>query len=74
MTTIRRIGILRTQTLVGCIFIDHRVHTTWGNTEEKSWSSEFLKVTEIPVPVRLWHDSHAITSSLKGTTYHGSTK
>ena len=74
MATVRREGILGAQSLGGGVFVYHRVHAPGRDGEEEARPTEFLEVTEVAVPVRLWHDGHLIASSLKGTTYYGGTK
>ena len=68
------IGILRAQSAVGCVFVHHRVHAAWGNTEEESGAPEFLEVSEVTMPVGLWHDSHAIASCFEGSPDDGGSK
>ncbi len=74
MATVGREGIFRTQSLGSGVFVDHRVHTPRGDGEEEARLTELLEVAEVAVPVRLWHNGHLISGSLKGTTYDGGTK
>ena len=71
---IRTIGILRTQTTVGGVFIHHRVHTAWCHAKEEAGTSEFLEVAEVSVPVWLWHDGHTIACCLQRASDDSSAK
>ena len=64
VATVRREGILGAQSLGGGVFVYHRVHAPGRDGEEEARPTEFLEVTEVAVPVRLWHDGHLIASSL----------
>ena len=68
MTAIRRIGILRTQSLVGCVFVHHRIHRSGGNAKEEAGTSEFLEITKIAMPIGLRNDSHLQPFCLKNAT------
>ena len=63
--TIRTVGILGTQTTVGCVFVDHRVHVARRDGKIQSWAPQLLEVAEVAMPVRLRNDSHTIASSLE---------
>ena len=74
MTTVRTIGILRAQTTIGGVFVDHRVHTARGNAKEEARASQLLKVSIVAMPVGLWHDGHTIACCFQGAPNDGSTK
>ena len=74
MTAVGAVGILATKTLVGSIFVYHRIHTAGGNAKEKTWSAQLFKVAIVAVPVGLGNNSHTIAGMLKGATDDGSAK
>ena len=74
MPTVRTIGILRAQATVGGIFVDHRIHTAWRDAEEETWTTEFLEVAEVSVPVGLRYDSHFIACGLQDPPDDGNTE
>ena len=74
VTTVRRIGILRAQTAVGGVFIDHRVHSSWRYAKEQTWATQFFEVAVVAVPVGLRHYGHTIARCLEGTTDDGGTE
>ena len=70
MPAIGTVSILGAQSAVGCVLVDHGVHTAWSYAEEQTWSAQLLEVTEVAVPVRLWHDSYPQPLSLQCAAYH----
>ena len=74
VTTVRRIGILRAQTAVGSVLVDHGVHSSWRYAKEQAWATQFFEVAEVAVPVGLRHYGHTIARCLEGTTYHCGTE
>ena len=68
MTSVRTIGIFRTQTTCGSILVDHGVHAPWGYSKEEPGTSELTEVTEISMPVGLRDNGHPIACSLQGTS------
>ena len=71
MPAIRRISILRTQSASSGIFIYHRVHATWCNTEEKAWLSQLLEVAVVTMPIRLRNDGNTISSCFQCASDYG---
>ena len=69
VTTIRTISIFRTQTAVGCVLIDHRVHTARCNSKKEAWPSELLKVAEVTMPVGLRYYGHTVAFSFQYAAY-----
>ena len=74
MSAIRTVCILASQSLVGCIFVDHRVHASWCNAKEKPRLAQLAEVTVVAVPVWLWNNGHLVACSLKGAAYNGSSE
>ena len=68
VTPIGTIGILRAQATVGCIFVDHRVHTARSDAEEEARAPQFLEVAIVAVPVGLRNDGHPISGSLESSS------
>ena len=65
VTPIGAVGVLRAQTPIGGVLVDHRVHTAWRDAKEESGSPQLLEVAEVAVPIRLRHDGHAIACCLE---------
>ena len=57
-----------------CIFVHHRVHTTWRDAEEQTRTTEFLEVTEVTMPVGLGNDGHPIAVGFEYPTDDGCAK
>ena len=74
VSTVGRVGILRTQAAVGGVFVHHRVHAARRNTEEEAGTTEFLEVAEVTVPVRLRDNRHPIACCLECSSDDSCTK
>ena len=57
-TAIGRVSVVATQSLVGGIVVDHRIHRSGRNAEEQTGRSQLLEVAEITSPIGLWDDRH----------------
>src|SRR3712207_3906862 len=53
-----RISVFAAETLVGGVFVYHRVHTSGGNTEEQTGASQLLKVAQVIPPVGLGNNGN----------------
>ncbi len=69
------IGIVAAAT-PGCgVMIDHRIHRPSRHPEKQTRTPEFPKITQIVLPVGLWHDSHTVSPLLhQRTPYHRRTE
>ena len=65
VATVGRVGILRAQSLVGRVFVHHRVHRPRRNGEEESRTSQLLEVAVVAMPVGLGNDGHPQALRLK---------
>ena len=68
------VGILGTQTAIGRVLVDHRVHHAGRDAEEHPRTAQLLEVAVIAVPVRLRHDADAIPLGLDQPAYHRGAK
>ena len=66
--------IFTSHTAIGSITIYHRVHGSWRNAKEQTWTSELFEITEITMPVWLRHNSHTIAISFKNSAKYSRTK
>ena len=71
MTSVGAVGILRAQSSVGRIFVDHGVHAARCNAEEEPRAAQLLEIPVVSVPVGLRDDSHTIARRFKGTSDYG---
>jgi hypothetical protein len=65
VSAVGTVGVFRSKSLVGGVFVDHRVHAARGDAEEEPWAAQLFEVAEVAVPVGLRHDGHLIARSLE---------
>ena len=74
MATVRGVSVFGTETFVGCVFVHHGVHGSRSNAKEEAWTTQFLEVSVISMPVRLWYNSHFQPFCLKNAADDSSRK
>lgn len=68
ITAARSISIIVAKTTCRSVMVHHRIHHARSNAKKESWCTEFSKISQVVSPVRLWYDSHTITSRLQSST------
>ena len=58
MTPVWRIGIFRPKSLVGGIFVHHRIHSPRRDAEEQPRTTEFAKIPIVTMPIWLRNDGN----------------
>ena len=74
MTSVRRIGILATQTLVGGILVHHGVHASGRYTEKQAWLTQLLEVSQVVTPIGLRDNCYFQSLSFEQSANDGSTE
>ena len=59
VATVGTVSVLGAKTASSGVFVHHGIHAPRGNAEPQAWTTEFLEIAEIAVPVGLRNDDHA---------------